>query len=102
MPTWNPGQYLKFADHRVRPAVDLLAQIPLQSPSTVYDLGCGRGSITRLPAEPPQRPHDTWDRGRRRGGRRHGCDRERGQETRRGSVEQPWRELDRRESGKHE
>lgn len=51
MPTWNPGQYLKFADHRVRPAVDLLAQIPLQSPSTVHDLGCGRGSITRLPAE---------------------------------------------------
>jgi trans-aconitate 2-methyltransferase len=51
MPTWDPQQYLKFADHRLRPALDLLAQIPLEHPSAIYDLGCGPGTITRLLAE---------------------------------------------------
>ncbi len=51
MPTWDPREYLKFADHRLRPALDLLAQIPLDDPRTVYDLGCGPGAITRLLAK---------------------------------------------------
>ena len=44
--SWNPEQYLKFADHRLRPALDLLARIPNENPETVYDLGCGAGNVT--------------------------------------------------------
>lgn len=51
MPSWDPTQYLKFAGHRVRPALDLMAQIPLEAPRAIYDLGCGAGNITRLLAE---------------------------------------------------
>ena len=48
---WNPGQYLKFGGHRLRPALDLLARIDTNTPGTVYDLGCGPGNATRLLAE---------------------------------------------------
>ncbi len=45
---WDPGQYLKFSDHRLRPAIDLLARVPLAAPAWVVDLGAGSGSATRL------------------------------------------------------
>ncbi len=48
MSAWDPAQYLKFADHRLRPAVDLIGRIDLASPATVYDLGAGAGNVTRL------------------------------------------------------
>jgi trans-aconitate 2-methyltransferase len=45
---WNPEQYLKFAQPRLRPAIDLLARVALTTPRTIYDLGCGAGNVTRL------------------------------------------------------
>lgn len=49
--SWNPDQYLKFSAPRLRPAVDLLAAVPLANARVVYDLGCGAGNVTRLLAE---------------------------------------------------
>ena len=45
---WDPNQYLKFADHRLRPALELLERVPLPEPHEIYDLGCGSGHVTRL------------------------------------------------------
>jgi trans-aconitate 2-methyltransferase len=49
--TWDPAQYERFADARLRPAIDLLARIPPGPRRTIYDLGCGSGAVTRLLAE---------------------------------------------------
>jgi trans-aconitate 2-methyltransferase len=46
--TWDPNQYLKFSDERVRPALDLLARVPLESARLVIDLGCGTGNMTTI------------------------------------------------------
>lgn len=48
MTTWDPSQYLKFADHRLRPALDLIARIPLGEARSIWDLGCGPGTVTLL------------------------------------------------------
>jgi trans-aconitate 2-methyltransferase len=45
---WDPAQYLKWSDHRLRPAVDLLQRVPLTGPTRVVDLGCGAGNVTAL------------------------------------------------------
>ncbi len=46
--TWDPGQYLTFGDHRLRPALDLLQRVPLERPDRVVDLGCGAGNVTAV------------------------------------------------------
>ncbi|MCW2582785.1 MAG: Trans-aconitate 2-methyltransferase [Klenkia sp.] len=47
MPTdWSPVQYLRFADERSRPFVDLLAHVGAVDPAVVVDLGCGEGELT--------------------------------------------------------
>ena len=50
-PRWDLGQYHRFTDHRLRPALDLLARVPVAGPSLVCDLGCGSGNVTRVIAE---------------------------------------------------
>jgi len=46
--SWDPSQYLRFSNERLRPALDLLAQVPLVSASLVVDLGCGPGNVTTI------------------------------------------------------
>src|SRR5262252_10381950 len=48
MPTWNPGQYLKFGDERTRPCRELASRIDVSPVRTVIDLGCGPGNSTRI------------------------------------------------------
>ena len=43
---WDPKQYHRFGDLRLRPALDLLAMVSLDNPQTVVDMGCGVGDIT--------------------------------------------------------
>ncbi len=49
--SWDPSQYLKFGNERLRPALDLLARVPLETPHTVVDLGCGAGNVTKFIAQ---------------------------------------------------
>jgi len=49
--SWDPEQYLKYADERRRPAIDLLVRVTELAPpalATIVDLGCGAGNVTRL------------------------------------------------------
>ncbi len=45
---WNPTQYLRYGSERLRPALDLISRIQVESPDSVYDLGCGTGTVTGI------------------------------------------------------
>lgn len=42
---WDPARYGAFRDLRLRPALDLLAQVDEVPPGDVIDLGCGDGAV---------------------------------------------------------
>ena len=39
---------MKFGDLRLRPALDLLANVVIESPNEIIDLGCGTGMVTAV------------------------------------------------------
>jgi len=45
---WDPAQYLRFGDERLRPALDMMGRIPLTAPRRIVDLGCGPGNVTTI------------------------------------------------------
>ncbi len=51
MTIWDSEQYLKYDAERLRPALDLMAQITLEQPKTIVDLGCGPGNVTAVLGE---------------------------------------------------
>jgi len=50
MTTWNSSQYLKFANERTQPSIDLAGRVALESPARIIDLGCGPGNSTAVAA----------------------------------------------------
>lgn len=45
MPDWDPDAYARFRGPRLRPALDLLAQVGPLPDGPVCDLGCGDGAV---------------------------------------------------------
>ena len=45
---WDPGQYLRYADERSRPFLDLVARVSAEAPRRLVDVGCGPGTLTAL------------------------------------------------------
>lgn len=48
MATWDPARYLRFADERSRPFVELIDRIGPIEAERIADLGCGPGHLTTL------------------------------------------------------
>lgn len=48
MADWDPALYRRFEGERTRPAIELLARVPLAAARHAVDLGCGPGNSTEL------------------------------------------------------
>ena len=48
MASWNPKQYLQFADLRSRPCHDLANRVGIPHAGRIVDLGCGTGNSTEV------------------------------------------------------
>lgn len=48
MADWDPALYRRFESERTRPAIELLARVPLAEVDYAVDLGCGPGNATAL------------------------------------------------------
>jgi trans-aconitate 2-methyltransferase len=48
MQSWDADLYLKFANERTQPAIDLISRISLSRPGRIVDLGCGPGNSTAM------------------------------------------------------
>jgi trans-aconitate 2-methyltransferase len=47
MTSWDPGQYLKYGDERLRPGLELMSRIGELPAGDLWDLGCGTGAHLR-------------------------------------------------------
>ena len=47
MPQWDAATYLKFANERTQPSIDLIQRVNLVNPRRIIDLGCGPGNSTQ-------------------------------------------------------
>jgi trans-aconitate 2-methyltransferase len=47
MPEWDADVYLKFANERTQPSLDLIHRIRVENPRRIVDLGCGPGNSTQ-------------------------------------------------------
>lgn len=45
---WDPAQYHRYGDLRLRPALELLSRVSIETPSLVHEVGTGGGEIARL------------------------------------------------------
>jgi trans-aconitate 2-methyltransferase len=48
MPTWDAQLYLRFANERTQPSLDLVARIKVENPQHIIDIGCGPGNSTAV------------------------------------------------------